>query len=79
MKKEIRLLWDVTKCGIYFKKDSVFVVKLLKTEMGGYIQRYPQDNTMESHFCYLALVEFDNGCMMSFQIDYEIHIVQNAE
>ena len=79
MKKEIRFLYDVKKSGLEFKKDSRYTVSLLKTEIAGYIERYPSDNTMESNFGYYALVEFANGKIMSFQVDCDIHIVGNAE
>ncbi|MDR1756075.1 MAG: hypothetical protein LBR65_03820 [Culturomica sp.] len=79
MKKEIKLLHDVDKSGCQFKKGERFIVQLLKTDVAGYIQRYDRDFTMESNFGYYALVEFENGKIMTFRIDSEIHIVGNAE
>lgn len=77
--KEIRFLYDVTKSELSFKKGSEYVVRLLKADVAGYIERHGYDSTMESNFGYYALVEFENGKIMSFQIDAEIHIIGDAE
>ncbi|MDR2652805.1 MAG: hypothetical protein LBC68_10935 [Prevotellaceae bacterium] len=78
-KKEIIILHDFTKSGLDFKENQRYCVHILKIEVVGYMNRYPEDNTMEGASFWSALVEFDNGKIMSFDIDFEIHIVGDAE
>ncbi|MDR1197395.1 MAG: hypothetical protein LBK94_00045 [Prevotellaceae bacterium] len=78
-KKEIRILYDFSESDIDFKKNDRFCVKILKFEVVGYTDRYPEDNTMEGVYFWSALVEFDNGKIMAFAIDKQIHIVGDAE
>ena len=81
MKKEIRFVRDVEKCGLKFKINERFTVDVIKYGICGeiYENMYPQNGTMSGAFSFYALVEFENGKVMSFSIDYEIHITGNAE
>jgi hypothetical protein len=79
MKKEIVFLYDVKKSGLDFKKGDRYTIILLKVDMGGFLERYGYDSTMEGNFGYYALCEFEDGKIMSFQIDSEIHIVGDAQ
>jgi hypothetical protein len=78
-KKEIKILRDFTKLGYDFKKGESFCVSILKIEVIGYMNRYPEDNTMEGDSWWSALVEFENGKIMVFDVDIQIHIVGDAE
>ena len=78
-KKEIKFLKDVNKSGLSFKNGQKFIVDVLKIEVCGYCNRYPEDSTMEGGSFWSALCEFENGKIMAFDVDFEIHIVGDAE
>ncbi len=78
-KKEIRFLYDVQKSDFTFKKGMRYEVKILQYMPSGYINRYPEDSTIEGALFPTALVEFENGKVMHFAIDSEIHIIGDAE
>ncbi|MDR1221442.1 MAG: hypothetical protein LBL07_01000 [Tannerella sp.] len=78
-RKEIRILRDFEKSGLTFKSGEKFEVEILHIGMAGGFDRHPEDNTMEGCLYPAAIVEFENGKIMAFEIDFNIHIVGNCE
>ena len=78
-RKEIKILRDFKRSELEFKKDDRYMVRLLQIQTCGGFERYPADHTMEGYLYPAAVVEFENGKIMHFEIDLEIHIVGNAE
>ena len=77
-RKEIRILRNFKRSELGFKKDDRYMVRLLQIQTCGGFERYG-DHTMEGYLYPVAVVEFENGKIMHFEIDLEIHIVGNAE
>jgi hypothetical protein len=78
-RKEIKTLRDFEKSGLAFKAGERFEVQILHIGMAGCFDRHPEDNTMEGCLSPVAIVEFENGKIMAFEIDFNIHIVGNCE
>jgi hypothetical protein len=76
-KKEIEIYFDFTYQGLEFKKGQKYIVSVLKIDVTGVINRYPEDATMDAYFGYCVLCEFENGKIIPFDIN-QIKIVGNA-
>ena len=78
--KEIKIIRDITTpSGLKFNMGDHFTVNLLKIGFCGGFDRYPEDNTMEGSIFPVAVVEFENGKIMYFEIEHHIHIVGDAQ
>jgi hypothetical protein len=79
MRKEIKMLGNFEKSGLQFKKGETLIVDVLKIEIAGGFNRYSEDGIVEGDLAWSVLVEFENGKIMTFDLDYHIHIVGDAE
>jgi hypothetical protein len=77
-RKEIKTLRTFEKSGLTFRAGEKFEVQILHIGMAGSFDGCPPD-TVEGHICPVAVVEFENGKIMAFEIDYDIHIVGDCE
>jgi hypothetical protein len=87
--KEIKFLQDVSRSELNFKKGGRYTVKVLQYQTAGstYSTFVPYSsittiapNGANGWVLYpIAIVEFENGKVMSFALDSEIHIVGDAE
>jgi hypothetical protein len=77
--KQIVITKDFNKHGIDFKKDCIYDVKVIQYGVTGGFNRYPQDNTMDGDLHWEALVEFDSGRIIPFEIGYEIIIIKQVK
>jgi hypothetical protein len=77
-RKEIKTLRTFEKSGHTFKSGEKFEVKILRIGIAGGFDGHP-DGTFEGHISPVAVVEFENGKIMAFEIDRDIHIVGDCE
>lgn len=77
-KKEIRILKDFKKSGLEFHINQTYIVSIIQIGFTGesWMNSF---GLQEGHSVPSAIVEFENGKVMHFDIDIEIHIVGNAE
>ena len=78
-RKEIKVLCDFSLSELDFTKGETFKVSILKIGFAGGFDRYPADGTMDGDIYPCAIVEFENGKILSFDIAREIHIVGDTE
>ena len=71
MKKVIKFVNNV---GVHKVNDEANVI-IHQFGVIGAFDRYPQDNTMDGSLNWSALVEFNDGRIVPFEIDWEIIII----
>jgi hypothetical protein len=77
-RKEIEILRNLEKVGLTFEVGEKFEVEILLIGMAGGFDECTPD-AVEGHNSPVAVVEFENGKIMAFEIDRDIHIVGNCE
>lgn len=78
-KKEIIFLRSVLKVGIEFSCRTRYTVNLLHVGIAGGLSSIPSAGVMDGELLPIAIVEFENGKIISLVVDRDIHIVGNAE
>jgi hypothetical protein len=82
-KKQIAFMRDVNKIIDYrnnkvkFQEGAVYEVEVIQYGITGGFNRYLEDNTMDGSLDWSALVEFDCGRVMAFEIGFEIQIIKS--
>lgn len=78
-KKEIKIISNFYRSGIEFKQNQIYIVAILLIGFDTDLSETPFSQGTEGHSRPCAIVEFENGKIMRFDIDRDIHIVGNAE
>lgn len=70
----IVFLKDCQFCNDSYKAWQREEVKVLSIGYSGGFERYPQDNTMDGDIHPSVIVEFEDGYVHSFELDYQIEL-----
>ena len=57
-----------------YRQGTTREVTVLTIGYSGGFERYPQDNTMDGEYHPSVIVEFEDGYVHSFELDYQIEL-----